>query len=101
MPNHTTDGNGMIIRRLRPLTPVLRAILQLPVEKRTAFLQIVAARLRSSSSHFFDAGLDNAVRAVLWELTQEFGLLPGTIRWINVQMSAAGFNGPAGGDRSG
>ena len=66
MPNHTTDGSGMIIRRSRPLTPVLRAILQLPVEKRTAFLQIIAARLRLSSSHFSDADLDHALRAVLW-----------------------------------
>jgi hypothetical protein len=67
MPNHSTDGSGMIIRRLRPLTPVLRAIPQLPVEKRTAFLQIIAARLRLSSRNFFDADLDNAVRAVLWD----------------------------------
>jgi hypothetical protein len=51
----------------------------------------------SRSGHFSDADLDNAVRAVLWELAQEFGLLPGTIRWINVQMSAAGDRPPLSG----
>ena len=78
MLNHIANGADMIIGRLRPPTPVLRAILQLPVEKRMAFLQIIAARLRLPSRRFSDLDLDNAVRAVLWDMVQEFGLLPKT-----------------------
>jgi hypothetical protein len=97
MLNHIANGTDMIIGRLRPPTPVLRAILQLPVEKRTAFLQIIAARLRLASRRFSDLDLDNAVRAVLWVMAQEFDLLPGTLRtihWINVEkfLGAAGRN---------
>jgi Xaa-Pro aminopeptidase len=104
MLNHIANGADMIIGRLRPPTPVLRAILQLPVEKRMAFLQIIAARLRLPSRRFSD--LDNAARAVLWDMVQEFGLLPKTLRtihWINVEkfLGAAGFNGSAGKHRSG
>ena len=76
MLNHIANGADMIIGRWRPPTPVLRAILQLPVEKRMAFLQTIAARLRLPSRRFSDLDLDNAVRAVLWDMVQEFGLLP-------------------------
>ena len=107
MLDHIGNGAGMIIRRLHPPTPVLRAILQLPVQKRTAFLQIVATRLRLSSRCFPGLDLDNAVRAVLWDMVQEYDLLPRTpqtIHWINVEkfLGAAGFaaglNGSAGTD---
>ena len=106
MLNHIANGADMIIGRWRPPTPVLRAILQLPVEKRMAFLQIIAARLRLPSRRFSDLDLDNAVRAVLWDMVQEFGLLPKTLRtthWINVEkfLGAAGLNGSAGKHRSG
>ena len=71
-----------------------------------AFLQIIAARLRLPSRRFSDLDLDNAVRAVLWDMVQEFGLLPKTLRtiqWINVEkfLGAAGFNGSAWKHRSG
>ena len=106
MLNHIANGADIIIGRLRPPTPVLRAILQLPVQKRMAFLQIIAARLRLPSRRFSDLDLDNAVRAVLWDMVQEFDLLPRTLRpihWINVEkfLGAAGFNGSAGKHRSG
>jgi hypothetical protein len=61
----------------RPPTPVLRAILQLPVEKRRAFLQIIAARLRLPSRRFSDFDLDNAVRAVLWDMVGSSTSYPG------------------------
>ncbi len=103
MLNHIANGTDIIIERLRPPTPVLRAILQLPVEQRMAFLQIIAARLRLPSRRFSDLDLDNAVRAVLWDTVQEFDLLPRTIHLINVEkfLGAAGFNGSAGKHRSG
>jgi hypothetical protein len=108
MLNHIANGADMIIGRWRPPTPVLRAILQLPVEKRMAFLQTIAARLRLPSRRFsdLDLDLDNAVRAVQWDMVQEFGLLPKTLRtthWINVEkfLGAAGLNGSAGKHRSG
>jgi hypothetical protein len=107
MLNHIANGANIIIGRLRPPTPVLRAILQLPVEKRRAFLQIIAARLRlPSPRRFSDFDLDNAVRAMLWDMVQEFDLLPRTLRtihWINVEkfLRAAGLNGSAGKHRSG
>jgi hypothetical protein len=105
MLNHIANGANIIIGRLRPPTPVLRAILQLPVEKRRAFLQIIAARLPVAQS-LSDFDLDNAVRAVLWDMVQDFDLLPRTLRtihWINVEkfLGAAGFNGPAGKHRFG
>jgi len=79
----------------------------LPVQKRTAFLQIVATRLRLSSRCFPGLGLDNAVCAVLGDMVLEFNLLPRTprtIHWIYVEkfLGAAGFaaglNGSAGTD---
>ncbi len=101
MLNHIANGTNVIIGRLRPPTPVLRAILQLPVEKRMAFLQIIAARL--PSRRFSDLNLDYAVRAVLWDMVQEFDLVPRTLHWINVEkfLGAAGFNGSAGKHRAG
>jgi hypothetical protein len=106
MLNHIANGADIIIGRMRSPTPVLRAILQLPVQKRMAFLQIIAVRLRLPSRRFSDLDLDNAVRAVLWDMVQEFDLLPRTLRpihWINVEkfLGAAGFNGSAGKHRSG
>ena len=87
MLNHIANGADIIIGRLRPPTPVLRAILQLPMETRRAFLHIIAARLRLPSRRFSDFDLDNAVRAVLWDMVQEFDLLPRTLKTIHWIMS--------------
>ena len=54
-----------------------------------------------------DDGCETATpRAVLWDMAQEFDLLPKTLRpihWINVEkfLGAAGFNGSPGKHRSG
>ena len=44
------------------LTAVMRAALQLPVEKRNRLLQLIAHRLKLPASHYSQSDLDNAVR---------------------------------------
>jgi hypothetical protein len=63
------------------LAAVMRAILRLPVEKRSALLRRIAARLQlRGKTTSAVTGLDNAVRVVLRELIQESGGLA-PIRW--------------------
>ena len=53
------------------LTAVMRAVLQLPVEKRNLLLQRIAARLELPHSHYSGSDLDTAVRIAVRQLIQE------------------------------
>jgi hypothetical protein len=65
------------------LTAVMRAALQLPVEKRNRLLQRIADRLELPASHYSPSDLDDAVRRAVRQLIQEFSRPPGTILWLD------------------
>jgi len=72
------------------LASVMRATLRLPVEKRSALLRRIAARLHLSGKPISTiAGLDNAVRVALRDLIQESGGLA-PIRWITTPGGISG-----------
>jgi hypothetical protein len=61
---------GMFALTDAQLEIVMTAAGSLPVEKRLAFLERVAARLRLRGSHFTDADLGAAIQAALTGLIQ-------------------------------
>ena len=68
----------------RQLIAVLRAVLQLPVEERTAMLRRIVARLEPRANHSSNVELDNAVSVALRDLIEESGHLKhsAVIRWL-------------------
>ncbi len=65
------------------LTAVMRAALQLPLEKRAVLLQHIAVRLQLPDSHYSQTELDNAVRMAMRQIIQKFSRPPGTILWLD------------------
>jgi hypothetical protein len=65
------------------LTAVMRAVLQLPVEKRNRLLQRIADRLELPDGQYSQSELDSAVRIAVRQLIQEFSRSPGTILWLD------------------
>ena len=68
----------------RQLIAVLRAVLQLPVEERTALLRRIVGRLEPRGNRSSNAELDIAVRVALRDLIEESGRLghSAVIRWL-------------------
>jgi predicted GTPase len=66
------------------LNTIMRAVLKLPVEKRSMLLQRIADQLRLPNTFTYsESELDNAVRVAVRELIQKFACPPGTIRWLD------------------
>jgi hypothetical protein len=65
------------------LTAVMRAALELPVEKRNLLLQRIADLLELPDGHYSQSDLDIAVRSAVRQLIQEFNRPPGTIHWLD------------------
>jgi hypothetical protein len=65
------------------LTVVMRAALQLPVEKRRRLLRRIAQRLKLPPGQYSQSDLDNAVRTAARQLIEEFSRPPGTILWLD------------------